>query len=245
MSASEPTDTLLTFSGEFIRLLVGVIALAFPVIIWLVSGLAPLDSISASYYTGARNLFVGLLFVLGAILFVYKGRCPWEPWIAKVGALAPIVAALFPTLDTTNQLDTNVTRGTIHLMGGAVMFAVAAYFCLVPFRRSASQKPGAEARRRLWIYTVCGSVIIVVLLVLGISSLKLIAPIIKIPNLTYIGEWVMLWAFGLAWMVAAKFLPWVTADEERRHLRAELGNPTSGPVEKAPVAAAPAAQKTM
>src|SRR5215467_12937467 len=97
MATSDSTAPLPTFSGEFIRLLVGLITLTFPWIIWIASSFSRLTSISGSYYTSARNLFVGLLFVLGAFLFVYKGRGRSQPWVAKLGALAPVVAALFPT----------------------------------------------------------------------------------------------------------------------------------------------------
>ncbi len=219
MSASGSTEPLPTFSGEFIRLLVGAIAFAFPVIVWIASSFAVLTSISASYYTGARNIFVGLLFVLGAFLFVYKGRGRGQLWIAKVGALAPIVAAICPT--SCDQCGNSVIAD-IHLGAGAVLFAVAAYFCLVPFRQSARTKPGDEARRRTWFYTGCGVVIVACLVILAIA--KFAASVSEQPgSLTYWAEFVMLWAFGSAWLVAAKLIPWFTSKDERLKLSKELG----------------------
>lgn len=65
----------LVFDYHTIRLLIGLIALSFP---WLVSIRASkiTPSISWSYYTNARDLFVGLLFVIGAFLISYKGHKP-------------------------------------------------------------------------------------------------------------------------------------------------------------------------
>jgi hypothetical protein len=113
------------------------------------------------------------------------------------------------------------------LIAGAVLFLVAAYFCLGPFRQSAGKKPGAEAKRRARLYTGCGWAILVCILVLVIAKLPLIDALIRLPDLTYLAEWVMLWAFGLAWMVAAKFFPWLTTEAERRSLPAEMGNATN------------------
>jgi uncharacterized membrane protein YbjE (DUF340 family) len=45
----------------------GIIALALPFLVSLISG-EQLDSISSSYYTAARDCLVGLLFVVGAFL---------------------------------------------------------------------------------------------------------------------------------------------------------------------------------
>jgi hypothetical protein len=65
----------LVFDYHTIRLLIGLIALFFP---WVVSIRAAkiTPSISWSYYTDARDLFVGLLFVIGAFLISYKGHKP-------------------------------------------------------------------------------------------------------------------------------------------------------------------------
>jgi hypothetical protein len=65
----------LVFDYHTIRLLIGLIALLFP---WIVSIFASkiTPSISWSYYTNARDVFVGLLFVIGAFLISYKGHKP-------------------------------------------------------------------------------------------------------------------------------------------------------------------------
>lgn len=72
MITSESEEDLV-FDYHTIRLIIGAIALLFP---WIVGIRASqiTDSISWSYYTAARDLFVGFLFVIGALLISYKGH---------------------------------------------------------------------------------------------------------------------------------------------------------------------------
>ncbi len=220
MHAAHKERTVPAFSGEFIRFLIGFIALAFPVIVLLVAKERPLTSISYSYHTEARNIFVGLLFVLGAFLLVYKGRSPAEAWVARFGALAPVIAALFPTncKDCPGDLTTY-----IHLAAGAVLFLTAAYFCLGPFKQAAKSKSGYKADRRVRFYTVCGYAILVSLVVLVITKLPFVAALRALPDLTFAAEWIMLWLFAGAWLVASKVIPWFADETERLSLPSELG----------------------
>lgn len=56
-------------------------------------------SISSYYFTPARAIFVGSLFVIGLSLIAYKGHNAWEDFLLNVsGMLAPVVAVA-PTTD--------------------------------------------------------------------------------------------------------------------------------------------------
>lgn len=229
MSTSKPTEQRPMFSSDTIRFLVGVIAFMLPVLAWIVSPFALLPSISASYYTAVRDIFVGLLFVLGAFLFTYKGHSSQESWMANLAALAAIVAAVFPT--SCDTCPSNIVS-TIHFFAGAIMFLVTAYFCLWPFKNAAKDKStkdksskdesSKEAGRRVKFYSFCGWAIIVCLGILAAAGLILNAEIKRISAITFIGEFIMLWLFSAAWMVAAKWLPWFSNKEERPHLAKEL-----------------------
>ena len=216
MSTPESTERLPVFSSELIRLLVGAITFALPVVVWIASSFSPLSSISASYHTGARDIFVGLLFVLGAFLFAYKGHSGKEYWMANLGSLAAVVAAVCPT--TCDGCQTN-TRSILHLGAGAALFLVTAYFCLWPFRQAARTKPSKEAGRRARFYIVCGSAIIVCLVVLGIAQATGLG---KAWAFTFWAEFFMLWTFSSAWVVAAKWVPWFTNKDEQLSLSNEL-----------------------
>ncbi len=119
------------FDYRGLRLLMGVIALALPVIVSVLAG-TPLSSISASYYSDARDIFVGLLFVVGSFLFAYNGHTETESLAGKAAAGAALVVATFPT-----GCDGCRTGGAsiVHYTAAAVLFAILAFFCFVPFRR--------------------------------------------------------------------------------------------------------------
>jgi hypothetical protein len=202
------------FSSEVIRWLVGFITFALPILVSIIS-FARLTSISASYYTGARDLFVGLLFILGAFLLVYKGHTPLEDWIANLGALAAVIAALCPT--ACDLCPCSLTS-TIHLLAGIVLFGVTAYFCLGPFRQAAKDKDWIKAQRRVKFYAICGYAIIACLVILGVVELAMTAELKKAWVPIFWGEFVMLWIFSAAWIVAAKWIPWFTDKDEEEPL---------------------------
>lgn len=230
-----------TFSGEVIRFLVGVIALALPVAVLVVAYPLFPGSISGSYYTAAHNLFVGCLFALGTVLFVYKGRTSRQFWFAKAGALAPLLAALCPTTcesplpaavcaAANNPPQTNGTLVAIHLGAGAALFLVGWFFCWGPFRQAAQQnaqggkrEAATAARRRIIVYRIGGSVIISFLLLTGFAQVTQAMAGWQWPaHFTYFTEWVMLWAFGFAWLVAAKLVYGFSTAAERRRLLKDL-----------------------
>lgn len=84
------------FDYRLLRFIIGVIALFLPVIVYIVAG-GDISSISASYYTGARDYFVGMLFIVAAFLLSYNGHFTNEGIASKVAAVAAAGVALFPT----------------------------------------------------------------------------------------------------------------------------------------------------
>lgn len=67
------SDSGAVFDYRALRLFVGLVALGLPEVVAFISS-TPLSSISASYYTEARDIFIGSLFVIGALLWAYNGR---------------------------------------------------------------------------------------------------------------------------------------------------------------------------
>src|SRR5215510_15469526 len=63
----------LGFDPRTLRLIIGALAFAFPLTVIARTGKIT-TSISASYYEEAnRDVFVGFLFIIGALLIAYKG----------------------------------------------------------------------------------------------------------------------------------------------------------------------------
>src|SRR5690349_3948772 len=119
------------FDIRTMRTIIGAIALALPVVVYLLAGRIT-TSISASYHEPqTHDVFVGFLFILGALLLSYKGHRLWLPlgegstlwvrikrdqedWISAIGGIAAIFTALFPTACDDCSFD---TRARIHTLG--------------------------------------------------------------------------------------------------------------------------------
>ena len=82
-----------------LRLCIGVLGLALPVILRIGSAIFPPDpySVSAYYYSAERNILVASLCVLGTFLLTYQGYDKLDSRITNVCGAATIAVALFPT----------------------------------------------------------------------------------------------------------------------------------------------------
>ena len=153
------SEESLVFDPHTLRLIVGVIALSFSLVVSLLATTIT-SSISASYHTNARDVFVGFLFIIGALLVAYKGhahqfrqdgantlwnriRAIWgqheEDLLSTLGGAAALAAAIFPTMcdDCTRDL-----RSDIHSVAAIILFLIVMYFCLIPFPYRAFSKSG-------------------------------------------------------------------------------------------------------
>lgn len=208
MSNSE-SEQKLVFDYRALRLTVGLVAFGLPIVTLLISS-SPIPSISASYHTEARDVFVGALFIIGALLLAYNGHTPQEKWFSKGASLAAVIAAIFPT--TCNNCQSDI-KSIIHYVAAIVLFSTIAYFCLGPFRKNTKGQKGKKGRRAV-IYLVCG--LIIVASMLGIGALQLILSDVtkKALAITFVGEFIALWAFGVAWIVAGKVIPPLVDQED-------------------------------
>ena len=190
------------FDYRALRLLVGLVAFALPVVVIFISS-TPLSSVSASYYTEARDVFVGSLFVIGALLLAYNGHTPPEKWVSKGASLAAIIAAIFPT--SCNLCGADI-KSFIHYVAAVILFSTIAYFCLGPFRKNTKGQKGKKGKRAI-VYLVCGWIIIGCMLGVGATQFTMSVATRKALAITFVAEFVALWAFGVAWIVAGKVIP--------------------------------------
>lgn len=121
------------------RLVVGLIALSLPLVVSVLSG-ERLTSISASYYTDARDWMVGLLFVVGAFLLSYNGHTTMQSIISKIAAIAAAGIAVFLTGCKTCETSSTTI---VHFVCATVLFPPWLTSVLDPSGRSSSEK---EAR---------------------------------------------------------------------------------------------------
>lgn len=197
------------FDYKALRLMLGIIAFALP---FLVTAIAqePLPSISASYFTEARDEFVGLLFVVGGLMLAYNGHTNREAYAAKLAAICAILIALFPT---TKACGDPSQTATIHTVAAVLLFSILAWFCFVPFRKNTKGKGGKKGRRAK-LYFICGSVMVAAMAAGLIGKLLLTCQQVADLDLIYWVEAIALGAFGVAWIVAGKIIPMLVSDED-------------------------------
>ena len=198
------------FDYRGLRLLVGLIALSLPIVAVALAGRS-LPSISASYYSNARDMFVGQLFVVGAFLFAYNGHSDYESYASKVASIAALCVASFPT--TCDGCPVGF-HSIVHYLSAALLFSILAYFCFIPFQRGLKDKPGKGKIRRRWIYAICGSVMVACIIVIALANLLLSREAVEAWRITFWGEWLALTAFGIAWIASGKTLRWIADEEE-------------------------------
>ena len=133
----------------WLRIGLAILAMALPVAVILWVGVDNLQtSISAYYHFNAaqpdepgtavtRDLFVGILWALGAFLFLYRGYSRLEDWALNVAGIAIIFVAMFPT--DWPRLDDDAVRSTvgmIHFISAVTFFLAISFVCIFCARRT-------------------------------------------------------------------------------------------------------------
>lgn len=179
-------------------------------------------------------VFVMTLAFIGTLLSAYRAEAKSVRRLAIVAGMAGLLVAAFPTegagchvtefgarffgavensvpmADFTTAFILFNGVGTIHYSAAAAMFGLMLYFCAVVFRRPGKNDrnpdtnellPVKIARNR--IYAACALVIAAAIVVMGLSRIAAISDLFSQRVILY-GEWVALWAFGVAWLVKGR-----------------------------------------
>ena len=144
-----------------------------------------LGSISESYYTLMRDVFVGTLCIEAFFLYAYRGYNAFEDRFFNGLAFLSVVIALFSmnskpvvaggvdappschysiTMDPTCLIVLNdrvlmshhEAFGWIHIIAAAILFASLGYVSICLFTKTDCTEPGPEKRRRNTIYRASG-----------------------------------------------------------------------------------------
>jgi hypothetical protein len=205
LKAPSPQDPVV-LSYLALRKAVGIVALALPFAVAVPGAVLHhtiQSSISAYYYTGARNLFVGSLCALGMFMLCTRGYDIKDEIAGLFSALCAVGVAMFPTTPESGATSRQVHIGIAHYAFAAALFLTLSFFCLVLFKMSAV---GVEVTRkktqRNIVYTVCGVAILLSLLLLVTCTLILHREYLigrVAPGIFF--ETTSLWAFGFAWLI--------------------------------------------
>jgi hypothetical protein len=168
----------------------------------------PRGSLSAYYYSGVRELFVGVLWAIGVFLVLYKAaEVSRESRLSTYAGLAVIVVALFPTgrpgaavpFTPLQDLVGETTVEGIHFGAAGAFIALLAPITYY-FGRDEGKRPARPGRRspRFWgtFHWTCTGLIAAAL------SLAAFAGITSEPDKgLLIAEWLAVWAFGASWLM--------------------------------------------
>jgi hypothetical protein len=194
-----------------IKLIVGLIATSLaPLTSYFAN--TTITSVSAAYYEGgwSASIFIGFLFAIAAFLLAYNGTSRGDMLLSKVASIAGVCIALFPCGCGGHA----ELVPYVHAASAATMFLILAYFCL-GFLRRARAKGHAQAMARAAIYALCGSAILLAILMMGFDWLSSGVLNNRMPRFTFYGESTGLIAFGVSWLTASRALPLITREDER------------------------------
>jgi len=201
MTLKDP-DQNLVISYLTLRRLVGALGMALPIVVMVwgftICGCTRiLPSISDYYVLRTRDALVGILFSIACFLYTYRGFDDDDRY-GNLAAIFAVAVALFPNSGT------QVER-TVHFSAAAGLLLVLAYFSLKIFTKS-SGHPTPQKLIRNRVYTVCGVLILVCVLMIGLyksfgeaSEIALLRPVFWL-------ETIALWSFGFSWFVKGETL---------------------------------------
>jgi hypothetical protein len=217
-----PTDPQLVRyvrSYLIMRIVVGALGVALPV--WLVFGderlggtPVPRDSLSAYYYSGARELFVGVLAAIAVFLVCYRvAERSWDNGLSLLAGGAVLTVAVFPTgppahveelTPLQNAFGVQLVQ-TIHFTAAGVFIVslgVISFFFGVR-EGSRPREEGQRCSRRFWrnYHWFWAGAILMAVLWIGATELTDGLAIWEPSKSLLIGEWVAVWAFGASWLL--------------------------------------------
>jgi hypothetical protein len=173
--SARPADPLsVALSYEILRNGIGVLALAFPIVMLVGGGLGDIQSSLSAYYHfspaapaqyGAgimRDAFVGMLCAIGSFLFFYRGHSLQEDLALNLAGISVVLVAFMPTDWPSIAAPSTTVAGTIHWVSATVFFVMIAYVCIFRARDTLCLTCDA-ARRRIFerIYIVLGALMLV------------------------------------------------------------------------------------
>ena len=211
MSPQNSLNAELVISYLTLRKAIGFIGILMPIIVrvgaYFFEHIPSNDSISAYYYTGMRDIFVGTLSAIGVFLFCYRGPNTQDNVLTNIAGVSAIAIGLLPTepgyhpliLKNFPEIMTSAcyrNHGPLgyHIFVVVTFFIIISYLTIFRFTKPSQPQITKQKKSRNKIYILCG---IIMLICLGaIVILKGIWKNISI----FWPETIAIVAFGCAWL---------------------------------------------
>lgn len=173
-----------------------------------------MPSISQYYYTIMADVFVGILFILAAFFFSYKGYDKWDNRISNIMAACCACIALFPAHISQSQFlpcnDTRATNnpftGTVHNITAALFFLLLSYNSFFNFTKTDETQMGKIKKLKNTIFKGSAIVIFVCLVLMAwYSFTNNHSDWLKSWNPIYSLEFIALQAFAISWLTKSGY----------------------------------------
>lgn len=190
-----------------LRRAVGVLGIALPVVVFfgalIIFRAGALGSISGSYHTGMRDVFVGVLWATGVFLFCYKGYEPIDDRLATWAGVFAVCVSLFPTTPDGPVSGFVKFIGTLHLLFAAAFFILLSIMSYKLFTKSNRKEIKGEKRKRNLVYENCAYIMLVCVVLMAIVSFLPagLSLAVKPFHPILVLETIALWAFGFSWLI--------------------------------------------
>ena len=168
-----------------------------------------------------RNWFVGILFVIGACLYLIKGFSKWEDGLLTTAGVLAICVAIFPmpwTVEKSGGFST-------HYASAVTFFILIGFVCMFCSGKTLRFMPDIPNKEKVIArYKVLYRALAITM---ALSPLAAYA-FNTFTGQTRLGFWLEafgVWAFGTYWLVKTKELK--LSDVERRALKGEIDMDTS------------------
>lgn len=216
MNKEPAAERALIISYLTLRKAIGFLGVAFPIVVslgaFIFFGTGLQGSISAYYYTGMRNVFVGILWAIGFFMISYKGYGIYDTIAGILGCVFAVGITLFPTTPEINPSTREQLIGHIHLSLAALFFIVLIIFSMYLFTKTAENKEEhpvtGRKRQRNVVYIVCGAVMAACIVLIGIYQFlpSSTASLVKPYDPIYWLETIAIISFGISWLIKGETL---------------------------------------
>ena len=208
MEIASTSENSLVISYLALRTTVGILGFALPILVpiggMLIFKSGIQSSLSSYYYTGMRDVFVGILWTIGFFLYCYRGYEPIDNIVGNLACIFAVFVSLFPTSPDGSSSSIANFIGIVHLVFAALFFTTLIYFSLILFTKTNQNTQSTpEKLKRNVVYRMCAYIMSACIVLMAIFKFlpDSVASLFTTYDPVFWLETVAILAFGLSWFV--------------------------------------------